>query len=80
MNNGSPEQSKMIRDAIEQGNGRHLLAPVLEAMNQCGSLEWTRKRAEQEADKAIEALQILPETPWRSALESLAHMSVQRDF
>lgn len=80
MNHGSPEQAKMIRDAIEQGNGRHLLAPVLEAMNQCGSLEWTRKRAEQEADKAIEALQILPETPWRAALESLAHMSVQRDF
>ncbi|MXP50222.1 octaprenyl diphosphate synthase [Pantoea sp. Eser] len=80
MQHGSPDQAKMIREAIEQGNGRHLLEPVLEAMNQCGSLEWTRKRAEQEADKAIEALKILPETPWRSALESLAHMSVQRDF
>jgi len=80
MQHGSPEQAKMIREAIEQGNGRHLLEPVLEAMNQCGSLEWTRSRAEQEADKAIEALRILPESPWRSALESLAHMSVQRDF
>ncbi|MRT07225.1 octaprenyl diphosphate synthase [Pantoea agglomerans] len=80
MQHGSPEQARMIREAIEQGNGRHLLEPVLEAMNQCGSLEWTRSRAEQEADKAIEALRILPESPWRSALESLAHMSVQRDF
>ena len=80
MQHGSPEQAKMIREAIEQGNGRHLLEPVLEAMNQCGSLEWTRSRAEQEADKAIDALRILPESPWRSALESLAHMSVQRDF
>lgn len=68
MNHGSPEQAKMIRDAIEQGNGRHLLAPVLEAMNQCGSLEWTRQRAEQEADKAIAALQILPETPDRKSV------------
>ena len=41
----------MIRRAIEQGNGRHLLEPVLEAMNACGSLEWTRQRAEEEADK-----------------------------
>ena len=49
-------------------------------MQQCGSLEWTRQRAEQEADKAIAALKVLPETPWRSALEALAHMSVQRDF
>ncbi|RPE04549.1 octaprenyl diphosphate synthase [Candidatus Pantoea deserta] len=80
MHNGTPEQASMIRDAIEQGNGRHLLEPVLAAMQQCGSLEWTRKRAEQEADKAIQALNALPESPWRSALESLAHMSVQRDF
>ena len=35
---------------------------------------------EEEADKAIVALQALPETPWRSALEALAHMSVQRNF
>ena len=48
----------MIREAIEQGNGRHLLEPVLETMAICGSLEWTRQRAEEEADKAIEALRL----------------------
>lgn len=79
MRHGNAQQTAMIREAIEQGNGRHLLDPVLEAMRQCGSLEWTRSRAEQEADKAIAALQALPETPWRSALEALAHMAVQRD-
>ncbi|XPE25523.1 hypothetical protein ACNKHM_16175 [Shigella sonnei] len=65
MHHGTPEQAQMIRTAIEQGNGRHLLEPVLEAMNACGSLEWTRQRAEEEADKAIAALQVLPDTPWR---------------
>ncbi|SFN26150.1 octaprenyl-diphosphate synthase [Izhakiella capsodis] len=80
MQHGSPDQTAMIRGAIEQGNGRHLLKPVLEAMHQCGSLEWTRQRAEQEADKAIIALKVLPESPWRSALEGLAHMSVEREF
>ncbi|KGT94497.1 octaprenyl diphosphate synthase [Erwinia typographi] len=80
MRNGTPEQSQMIRAAIEQGNGRHLLEPVLETMRQCGSLEWTRQAAEHEADKAIIALKTLPESPWRSALEALAHMSVQREF
>ncbi len=80
MRNGNPEQSQMIRAAIEQGNGRHLLEPVLETMRQCGSLEWTRQAAEHEADKAIIALKTLPESPWRSALEALAHMSVQREF
>jgi octaprenyl-diphosphate synthase len=67
MHNGTAEQAQMIREAIEQGNGRHLLEPVLEAMAACGSLEWTRRRAEEEADKAIAALQILPDSPWREA-------------
>lgn len=80
MRNGTPEQAAMIREAIEQGNGRHLLEHVLETMRQCGSLEWTRQAAEQEADKAIASLEALPESPWRSALEALAHMSVQREF
>ena len=80
MRNGTAEQAAMIREAIEQGNGRHLLEPVLETMRQCGSLEWTRESAEREADKAIASLAVLPESPWRSALEALAHMSVQREF
>ncbi|CAK9883701.1 MAG: Octaprenyl diphosphate synthase [Candidatus Erwinia impunctatus] len=80
MQHGNPQQSAMIRSTIEQGNGRHLLDDVLETMRQCGSLEWTRQRAEQEADKAIAALLILPESPWRDALQSLAHMSVQRRY
>ncbi|WP_145520515.1 octaprenyl diphosphate synthase [Yersinia mollaretii] len=80
MRNGTSEQETMIRQAIEQGNGRHLLEPVLAAMQQCGSLDYTRQRAEEEADKAIAALQILPESEYRLALEGLAHIAVQRAF
>ncbi|CFQ60163.1 octaprenyl diphosphate synthase [Yersinia frederiksenii] len=80
MHNGTPEQTAMIRQAIEQGNGRHLLEPVLQAMQQCGSLDYTRQRAEEEADKAIASLQILPESHYRQALEGLAHIAVQRSF
>ncbi|CNI67211.1 MULTISPECIES: octaprenyl diphosphate synthase [Yersinia] len=80
MHNGTPEQAAMIRQAIEQGNGRHLLEPVLLTMQQCGSLDYTRQRAEEEADKAIASLQILPESDYRQALEGLAHIAVQRSF
>jgi octaprenyl-diphosphate synthase len=80
MKHGNAEQSLMIRHAIEQGNGRHLLEPVLEAMQQCGSLDYTRQRAEQEADKAIASLQVLPDTPYRQALEGLAHLAVRREY
>ncbi|MGQ7790256.1 octaprenyl diphosphate synthase [Shigella flexneri] len=78
MHHGTPEQAQMIRTAIEQGNGRHLLEPVLEAMNACGSLNG-RVSAPRKADKAIAALQVLPDTPWREALIGLAHIAVQRD-
>ncbi|CAM3601790.1 octaprenyl diphosphate synthase [Rouxiella silvae] len=80
MKHGDPQQSTMIREAIEQGNGRHLLEPVLAAMHQWGSLDYTRQRAEEEADKAIAALQVLPESSYRQALEGLAHLAVKRDF
>ncbi|MDX7990197.1 octaprenyl diphosphate synthase [Xenorhabdus sp. Reich] len=78
MNHGTPEQSALIRSAIEQGNGRHLLDTVLVTMKQCGSLEYTRQRAEEEADKAISALQILEDSPYKAALVGLAHVAVQR--
>lgn len=79
MRHGSPEQVRMIRKAIEQGNARHLLASVLQTMEACGSLEWTRLRAEEEADKAIAALGALPDSPWREALTGLAQSAVRRD-
>ncbi|MBS9431400.1 octaprenyl diphosphate synthase [Photorhabdus hainanensis] len=78
MNHGTPEQSALIREAIEKGNGRHLLETVLVTMKQCGSLEYTRKRAEEEADKAIAALQALENSPYKQALVGLAHIAVQR--
>lgn len=49
-------------------------------MEHCGSLVYTRQRAEEEADKAIAALHALPESDYRLALEGLAHISVHRRF
>lgn len=80
MRHGSPERSAMIRQAIEQGNGRHLLDPVLETMQQVGSLDYTRRRAEEEADKAIAALAVLDDSPYKQALIGLANLSVKRTF
>ncbi|EBW1656546.1 octaprenyl diphosphate synthase, partial [Salmonella enterica subsp. enterica serovar Typhimurium] len=78
MHNGNEEESQLIRQAIEQGNGRHLLDTVLNTMKQSGSLEYTRQKAEEEADKAIEALSIIPDSPYKEALIGLAHVAVQR--
>lgn len=79
MHNGTPEQAAMIRKAIEEGNGRDLLDPVLAAMQACGSLAYTQQRAEEEADKAIQALSCIPDSPYREALIGLAHLAVHRN-
>lgn len=80
MRHGSTAQAAMIRQAIEQGNGRHLLVPVLETMQQTGSLDYTRQRAEEEADKAIHALAVLEDSPYKQALIGLANLAVNRIF
>ncbi|XOD69995.1 MAG: octaprenyl diphosphate synthase [Sodalis sp. (in: enterobacteria)] len=79
MYHGTPKQSALIRMAIEKGNGRHFLESVLETMYQCNSLLYTRRCAEMEADKAIACLDCLSPSPYRDALEGLAHVAVQRD-
>ncbi|OEF22982.1 octaprenyl diphosphate synthase [Vibrio rumoiensis] len=78
MRNGTPEQSSMIRDAIEHSNGMEKLDAIMKAMHETGSLEYTTQRAEQEADKAIAELSIIPDSEYKEALVTLAHMAVKR--
>ena len=78
MKHGNTEQTAMIREAIEQGNGLDKLKPILACMKEVGSLEYTKKKADEEADKAIAELSILPESEYKEALKALAHLAVKR--
>ncbi|MGK0673475.1 MAG: octaprenyl diphosphate synthase [Halothiobacillaceae bacterium] len=73
-----PEQAAMIRQAIEQG-GVENLPVVLEAIANAGSLAYTTHLAMSEAEQAIAALAILPPSPQREALESIARFAAARD-
>ncbi|MEI8596696.1 octaprenyl diphosphate synthase [Photobacterium sp. SP02] len=78
MHHGNPEQTAMIRAAIEQGNGLDKLQPILACMEEHGSLAYTQQRAEEEADKAIAALSVLAESEYKDALIAVARLSVNR--
>lgn len=78
MRNGNEEQAAMIREAIEKANGMEKLDAILEAMDQAGSLAYTQQCAEKEADKAIAELTILPDSLYKEALITLAHLAVKR--
>jgi octaprenyl-diphosphate synthase len=78
MQHGNAQQKQLIRDAIVHCNGMEHLDEILAAMEQTGSLVYTQKKAELEADKAINALHILPESEHKQALISLAHIAANR--
>lgn len=78
MQTSSPEQSQLIKQAIENANGMDHLQEILDIMKQTGSLDYARQKAYQEADKAINELGCIPESDYKQALITLAHMSVNR--
>jgi len=77
MEQGTPEQKKLIQDAIENG-GLEQIDAVTEAIKSTDAIEYTAAAAEREADKAKAALEILPASPYRDALASLVDLSVKR--
>lgn len=78
MQHGNSAQKQLISDAIEHGNGMENLNTILEAMEQTGSLKYTQQKAEEEADKAITALNIIPDSEYKQALIQLAHVAANR--
>lgn len=71
---------QLIRKAIKESNGRHLLDKVLKIMQECGSLEFTFNIAKEEAQKAVNSIAILPDSPYKEALQELALLSVERSY
>jgi octaprenyl-diphosphate synthase len=78
MKHGTKEQSDLIKEAIEVGNGMDNLEKILKAMEETGSLHYTQAQAEIEADKAIQALSIIPASKQKQALIALAHIAANR--
>ena len=75
---GRPEQAQIIIDAIRDGS-RDTFNAVYEVVKATNAIEYTEQCAKQAADKAIDALQCLPDSEYKTALKQLARFSVQRD-
>jgi len=77
MAHGTPEESQLIRHAIEHGEVERL-GDIVQIVRRTGAIDATRTAARQEADRARERLQMLPESPFRQALLDLCLRSVDR--
>lgn len=72
------DDKTLIREAIEKANGLPHLARIQQIMHETGALEYTRRCAENEKAKAIAALSAIEDSPYKEALEGLAHIAVAR--
>jgi octaprenyl-diphosphate synthase len=78
MANSEGKDKQLISDAIEHCTGMDHLDEILAIMKKTGSLVYTQKKAEQEADKAIKSLSVLAESEQKEALIALAHIAANR--
>ncbi len=78
MAHGTAEQKQRIEQAIIERDGLQHLGEILTILRDTQALEYTIRTAERESQKAIDALNVLPDSPYKSALQTLAELAVHR--
>ena len=77
LQNGTPEQAACVRRAIENG-GRDDLPKVLAAIRATGALDYAKRKAAGEAERAAIALEALPTSQYKESLLELCSFAVAR--
>jgi octaprenyl-diphosphate synthase len=70
---------QLLKEAIEQANGMQHLERIMAILEQTKAFDYTRAMADQEAEKARQAIAFLPESGYKDALLTLADIAVQRN-
>jgi len=76
---GSKEQAAVVRKAIEE-NGLDYIDAVTEAINATGAIQYTADCAKNESKLAIDALNDIADSEYKTALIALAEFAVSRKF
>ena len=77
--NSSQKQADIIINAIKMGN-REVFNDVYKIVKSTKAIDYTEKRAEDEAQMAIDTIENVPDSEYKEALIALAKFSVQRNF
>ncbi len=78
MREGDQKEAELIAQAIREG-GLDQLDTIVDIVKRSGALEYTAESARQQADLAIEQLQLLPDSPYKQAMVELAEFSIGRN-
>lgn len=79
MQHGTPEQSAVVRDAIEQGDVAKF-DEVLQIIHAIGALDFTRRQALIEAESARAAIVCLIDSKYKQCLLELANFAATRQY
>ena len=79
MKAGTRQQAAIIRRAIEQGGGDEVNR-VIQAIETTGAITYTANLAEQEAQRAVVALEMINDSLYKQALQDLAEFAVHRSY
>lgn len=77
MREGNEEDRKLVKKAIRQG-GLDQMEPILDIVQRTGSIDYTRRAANEAADRALTALNHLPDSEAKQALIGLMNIAVSR--
>lgn len=75
---GSAEQQQQIKTSLMQGSLDHL-PDILKAIEETKAIEFSKKIATEEMDKALSSLKCLPDSDYKTALKDLAVFALQRN-
>ncbi|WP_133136988.1 polyprenyl synthetase family protein [Legionella rowbothamii] len=79
LQHGSELQKQQIIDSLKKGS-LEFLPEILVALEETKAIEYTKKIATQEIDKALSHLMVLPESKYKDALAKLANFALQRSY
>lgn len=74
----SAAEAEVIVNAIKDGH-REAFNEVYQIVKDTHAIDYTEQRAEEEAQKAIASLALIPDSAYKQALVTLAHFAVQRN-
>ena len=77
MQRGNPAQCALVKHAIEQGDVE-ALADIVQIVRETGAMQATREAASAEAQLALNALGVLPASPYKEALRDVAAQLLER--
>lgn len=77
--NSAESDRNIIIEAIKNGN-RDAFNEVFEIVKNTKAIDYTEQKANEEAEKAMQALAVLPDSEYKAALIALAEFSVQRTY